>query len=122
MPFVFDFKPYLSEIHTVDVSPKGWKSTVTVEYIIAQAHRYDPVVSVVWRVKGTSHCFTIGEQRINLISNGNYKKHFTETLENFRKDYLSWFKDEEYRNAEWKYEYERQFGRFIESEDSEGQN
>ena len=122
MPFVFDFKPYLSEIHTVDVSPKGWKSPVTVEYIIAQAHRYDPVVPVVWRVKGTSHCFTIGEQRINLISNGNYKKHFTEALENFRKDYLSWFKDEEYRNAEWKYEYERQFGRFIESEDSEGQN
>ena len=113
MPFIFDFNTSLSDITSVEVNPKGWKNPITVEYVVAQAHKYDTTVSVVWRVKGTSHCFTIGEQRLNVISNGDYKKHFTEALENFREDYLSWFRDPEYENAEWKYEYRDQYGKFI---------
>ena len=114
MPFIFDFDTSLSDIQQIDVCPKGWKNPITVEYVIAQAHKYDTTLSVVWRIEGTTHCFSIGEQRINVLSNGDYKKHFTEVLENFRKDYLSWFKDEEYENAEWKYEYKRQYGSLIE--------
>ena len=113
MPFVYDFSSAISDVYTVDVEPKGWKGKVTVEYVIAQAHKYDTVLSVVWRVKGTTHCFTIGEKHLNLISNGDYKKHFTEALQNFREDYLSWFEDDEYKDAEWREEYRRQYGRFI---------
>lgn len=113
MPFVYDFNDAIDEIHTVDIEPKGWKSPITIEYTVAQAHRFDPVVSVVWRVKGTTHTFTIGEQRLNQISNGNYKKHFTEALEAFRADYIDWFTDEMYKDAEWKNEYKQQYGRYI---------
>ena len=116
MPFVYDFNSSVSGISTVEVYPKGWKSPVVVEYVVAQAHRYDTTLSVVWRVKGTQHCFTIGEQRLNVLSNGDYKKHFTQTLENFREDYLSWFREKEYENAEWKYEYRDQFGELIEGD------
>ena len=113
MPFIFDFKNAIGEIQSVEVNPKGWVSPLVVEYIVAQAHPYDVMRSVVWRVKGTEHCFTIEEQRINIISDGNYKEHFKKALEGFRKDYLSWFTDKQYDGCEWKYEYERQFGRFI---------
>lgn len=115
MPFVFDFNLSIGDIHTVEVSPKGWKSPLTVEWAVAQAHRYDPTRSIVWRVKGTTHTFTIGEQTLNMLSGGDYKKHFKEVLENFRLDYLSWFKEEEYKDADWKNEYEAQYGRLIES-------
>ena len=73
MPFVFDFKTSIGEIHSVEVNPIGWKSPLIVEYIVAQAHRYDTMRSIVWRVKGTEHCFTIEEQRLNILSGGNYK-------------------------------------------------
>lgn len=113
MPFYFDFNLANGELHTVEVSPIGWKGPITIEYITAQAHQYDTMVSVIWRIKGTEHCFTIFEQRLNHISHGDYKAHFKEALENFRIDYLSWFKDEMYRNCEWKYEYEKQYGKLI---------
>ena len=119
MPFNFNFNTALSDCISIEVNPKGWVNPITVEYVVAQAHEYDTTLSVVWRVKGTTHCFTIGEQRINVLSNGDYKKHFTQVLENFRKDYLSWFKDPEYDRAEWKYEYKQQYGQLIkEGEDS----
>lgn len=113
MPFYFDFNLANGELHTVEVSPIGWKGPITIEYITAQAHQYDNMVSVIWKIKGTDHCFTIFEQRLNHISHGDYKAHFKEALEKFRIDYLSWFKDEMYRNCEWKYEYEKQYGKLI---------
>ena len=113
MPFYFDFNLANGELHTVEVSPIGWKGPITIEYITAQAHQYDTMVSVIWKIKGTEHCFTIFEQRLNHISHGDYKAHFKEALEKFRIDYLSWFKDEMYRNCEWKYEYEKQYGKLI---------
>lgn len=118
MPFVFDFNTSVSDTLSVEVCPNGWKSPITIEYVVAQAHRYDTTLSVVWRIKGTTHCFTISEQRLNVLSNGDYKKHFTTVLENFRKDYLSWFSDPDYENAEWKYEYQQQYGNLIEKNDN----
>lgn len=119
MPFVFDFNTSLSDTKSVEVCPKGWRNPLTVEYVVAQAHRYDTELSIVWRIKGTTHCFTIGEQRLNVLSNGDYKKHFTKILENFREDYLSWFREPEYENAEWKYDYQRQYGKLIIEESSD---
>ena len=113
MPFYFDISKAATKPVEVEVRPKGWVNPITVEYVVAQAHHYDTVVSVVWRVKGTQHCFTIGEQKLNQISNANYKKHFEEVLANFRIDYLNWFTDPTYKDAEWKYEYKRQFNGLI---------
>lgn len=113
MPFVFDFNMAQGDVHTVEVSPKGWNGPIVIEYIVAQAHTYDTMVSIVWRVRGTAHCFTIPEQRLNQLSHGDYRKHFQEALEGFRTDYLSWFRDEEYKGCEWREEYKQQFGKFI---------
>lgn len=119
MPFYFDISNTGTKLIEVTVNPDGWVNPITVEYTIAQAHRYDTTVSVIWRVKGTKHCFTIGEQKLNQISHANYQKHFEEVLKNFRIDYLNWFTDPEYKDAQWKYDYQREFGRFILPEGSE---
>ena len=113
MPFYFDISKAADDPVEIKVNPKGWRNPITVEYVIAQAHPYDTTVSVIWRVKGTNHCFTISEQKLNQISHANYQKHFEEILTNFRLDYLNWFTDPEYKDAKWKYEYEREFSRFI---------
>ena len=124
MPFVFDFRQALSEPKTVTVNPKGWRCPIKVEYVVAQAHKYDTSLSVVWRVKGTTHCFSIYEPNINDWSKGKgYELHFQTALENFRTDYLGWFRDEAYKDAEWKWEYEAQYGRLIlEDEDNRSKN
>ena len=92
MPFYFDFNLANGELHTVEVSPIGWKGPITIEYITAQAHQYDNMVSVIWKIKGTDHCFTIFEQRLNHISHGDYKAHFKEALEKFRIDYCKMYR------------------------------
>ena len=112
MPFNFDFNRKLTDIKTIDITPNGW-TPLTIEYCCAQARVYDTMTSVCWRIKGTTHTFTIYENRLNKISNGDYAKHFTETLELFREDYLSWFKNKEYEECEWRNEYEQQYSRFI---------
>lgn len=117
--FVFDFDKCISGYKTVEVFPKGWVLPLYVEYGIAQVREYDPQMSVVWRVKGSSHTFTIYENRLNIISNGDYKKHFELALTNFAKDYRMWFKDEEYEGVEWKYGYLNDIGRYILQEDDE---
>lgn len=114
MPFLYDFSVIdEKDIHTVSVSPKGWVSPIVIEYTVAQAHQYDTKVSVIWRIKGTTHCFTIPETLLNNISHGDYSSHFKEALENFRTDYVSWFTDEMYKECEWKYEYAEQYRRFV---------
>lgn len=118
MPHNFDFSNCNDEIKTVVVNPVGWRNPITIEYSTAHAHKYDTMLSVVWRVKGTSHTFTIYERRLNVISNANYKKHFEEALEAFREDYLSWFSDTKYAAADWKYEYEQQYKGLILPDDN----
>lgn len=123
MPHIYDFKNCLGTVKETTVNPKGWKCPVTIEYGVAQNNEHDPMLSVVWRIKGTTHVFSIYERRLNLISRSNYDNHFTEALEKFREDYLSWFTDETYKNAEWKYEYQKQYGSIIEpAEESRGRN
>lgn len=119
MPYLFDFAECIGDVKTVEVYPNGWRGPLTIEYGIAQKSKYDTQLSVVWRIKGTSHTFSIFERRLNVISNANYKQHFEEVLEGFRKDYLSWFKDKEYTDVTWKYAYEAQYGNLIISEECE---
>lgn len=119
MPCIFDFSKCIGGINTVEVNPKGWHCPIVVEYGVAQMSKYDTQLSVVWRVQGTTHTFSIYERRLNVISNANYKKHFEEALESFREDYLSWFTDEEYSGVTWKYDYQSQYGSLIISEECE---
>ena len=123
MPFIFDFDRCVpGSVRTVEVSPKGWRTPLFVEYGLAQAHEYDTQISVVWRVKGTTHVFTIYEQRLNLISHADYKKHFEDALAGFREDYLSWFTDRGYDQAAWKYDYRDLYGRLIIPDGDEGED
>lgn len=127
MPHIYDFKNCIGEVKEITVNPKGWKNPITIEYGVAQHNSHDPMLSVVWRVKGTTHTFSIYERRLNVISHSNYEAHFTEALENFREDYLSWFEDDQYKDVNWKYDYEKQYAEYIlprqhESDNNESEN
>lgn len=113
MPYIFDFEKRLSEIKTVTINPNGWNGPIVIEYCSAQARIYDTMVSICWRIKGTQHTFTIFEHQLNKMCNGDYAKHFTETLELFREDYLSWFTTPKYEGCKWRDEYRLQFGKYI---------
>ena len=113
MPFNFNFDNALNDVKSLVVTPRGWRGEIVVEYCQAQAHQYDTMLSICWRVKGTEHTFTIYENKLNLLCNGDYAKHFTEVLEVFREDYKMWFTNEEYKDCEWKWNYKEQFGRYI---------
>lgn len=125
MPHNFDFSTCLGEIHTVEINPKGWRGPICIEYGVGQNSKYDTQASIVWRVRGTTHTFSIYENRLNVISHANYQKHFEEALERFRIDYLSWFREPEYKDVQWKYEYREQYGDIIipdAGEDNESEN
>jgi hypothetical protein len=113
MPFIFNFDEGLTSIKTVNINPKGWKNPITIEYCSAQARIYDTMISICWRIKGTTHTFTIYENQLNKLSHGDYAQHFTEILELFREDYKSWFEDEKYQGCEWRDEYRLQYGNLI---------
>ena len=59
MPHIYDFSNCIGEVMTVEGNPKGWSGPLIIEYGIAQHAKYDTQVSVVWRIKGTSHTFSI---------------------------------------------------------------
>ena len=109
MPHIYDFKNCIGDVKEITVNPKGWSGPIIIEYGVAQHNPHDPMLSVVWRIKGTGHTFSIYERRLNVISHSNYEAHFTEALENFREDYLSWFEDDRYRDVTWKYDYQKEY-------------
>lgn len=96
------------------ITPKGWVTPLVVEYALVRVGDFDPLNSVCFRIKGTNHTFAQFDKSINLTYHGEYKKYFEETLEKFREDFLSWEKDEEYRECEWRKEYCEEYkGRII---------
>lgn len=111
MPFNYNFNN-VNNIKTIEINPNGWVNPIIIEYGIGRPKPYDNFPSVIWRIKGTTHCFTIYEPRINFISKGDYANHFKETLEKFKEDYLSW-EDEKYKGCKWVNDYREQFGKFI---------
>jgi hypothetical protein len=107
MPNNQDFNE-LKNIKTIELTVDGWISPIFVEYAISV---YGGIPSYFWRVKGTLHTFVIPVSRLDFLSKGNYAKHFQETLEDFREDYLSWSK-EGFKQG-WMSEYQQQFYKYI---------
>lgn len=107
MPNNYDFSR-LQDIKVVEVDPEGWTSPLYVEY--GNGFHGD-VPAYFWRVKGTEHTFVIPILRMGYLSQGNYEKHFQETLEVFQKDYKGW--SEEGWSSDWSLEYKKQYSSFI---------
>jgi hypothetical protein len=106
MPNFYDFNK-LIDIKTVEVNPVDWISPLFVEYGIDDSNL--PMCR--WRVKGTRHTFAIPVTRLDFISSGNYKKHFTIVLENFKDEYLEW-KEQNFQ-INWQQEYRQEYWKFI---------
>lgn len=114
MPFIYDFSKSIVPVKYTNIHPKGWKK-VTIEYTVGQANQYDTLSSVCWRIKGTTHTFTIYEEKINHLCEGKgYEKHFEKVLELFRSEYLDWLTKPEYKGCEWVKEYVNQYDDLIE--------
>ena len=107
MPYNHDFSN-LQNIAETEILLEGWIQPIFVECGLG-IHGTTP--SYFWRVKGTKHTFVIPVLRMNFLSQGDYKKHFSDILTKFRDDYLQWFNNE--FNTEWGREYHQQFVRFI---------
>ena len=107
MPFNHDFVD-IQNIREVELHVEGWVDPIFVEYGLG-IHQTTP--SYFWRVKGTKHTFVIPVLRMNFLSSGDYKKHFSEALKKFREDYIEW--KEEGFISEWEKEYHQQFSKFI---------
>jgi len=106
MPNNYDFST-LREIKTMEIYPAGWINPLIIEYGIGD----HTIPSFFWRVKGTQHTFIIPAIRMDYLSSGNYNEHFTEVLEKFREDYISWKKEGFF--SDWMSEYRNQYGSFI---------
>jgi hypothetical protein len=105
MPNNADFSK-VENIHEMEVNPEGW-TRIIIEYGITN----DALPLYYWRIKDTTHTFTIPVIRMDFISAGNYKKHFEDALRNFREDYKLW--EKEGFVTEWSKEYRTQYSRFI---------
>lgn len=113
MPYIYNFANALSKISTVTIEPEGWNGPIVIEYATGQPNKYDTMQSICWRVKGTTHTFTIYEIQLNQISKGDYASHFKETLEHFREEYITWRTDPKYFGCKWVDEYIEQYGELI---------
>ena len=110
MPNNYDFSE-LKGVKEIFVAPQGWISPLFVEYGLSEDIITYGTLSYYWRVKGTTHTFLIPAIRMDFLSSGDYKKHFEESLEVFRKDYIEW-KNKNF-DIVWMKEYEKQFSKFI---------
>jgi hypothetical protein len=106
MPNNKDFTT-LENIRQIECNPLNWINPIFIEYGIS----YENFPSYCWRVKGTNHTFVIAISRLDYVSNGNYKQHFEEFLEDFREDYLKWSKENFI--YPWQQEYYKQFHNLI---------
>jgi hypothetical protein len=98
----------LEDVKEIGVQPEGWIEPLNVEYGLGFKGM---TPSCFWRVKGTKHTFIIPITRLHFLSSGDYEKHFRETLEGFRKEYLEW-KDIGFQ-YEWMRDYRDQYSKFI---------
>jgi len=106
MPNNADFSK-LDNVKETSINPSGWINPLIIEYGISN----DVMPLCCWRIKGTKHTFTIPVIRLDYISEGNYKTHFSKALETFREDYIKWASDGFF--TEWAKEYENQYSKYI---------
>jgi len=76
----------LSDVDIMDIDVIGWKKPLQIEYVYVKDH----VNKLFWRVKGTTHTFTIELEQLNKISQGDYVLHFQQALTVFRDDLIKW--------------------------------
>lgn len=120
--FLFNHNDYIGETKTVTVNPKGWNGPLEVEYGVAQANVFDTMSSIVWHVVGTKHYFAMYEPYMVKYAKSGYAAHFTDVLERFREDYLSWWEQAEYDGCEWRDDYRREFGSYIKGREADKDN
>lgn len=97
----------ISDITVINVNVNGWRNPLKIEYVCIE----DCGVQVYWRIKGTTHTFTISLNELNKISKGDYKKHFEEFLIMFRDDLLLW--TAEGLKEKWMREYLFQYKNYL---------
>lgn len=107
MPHNLNFS-LVNNIKIIELNPIGWINPLYIEY---GDFKKDDIYYCAWRIKDTSHTFTIPFARLDYLSSGDYKKHFEYVLQNFKED-LSYQK-KQYPEAEWIGEYEQQYSRFF---------
>ena len=103
------FNEDVNEINLIEVKPKGWESVV-IEYGVAPMG-ISSHLQMCWRVQNTEHVFTIPLNFLYETTGGDYGPHFKEVLEQFRRDYLEWYKLG--FREKWMQNYRRQFDKFI---------
>jgi len=99
------------EIHSrgeLEVDPEKWKPII-VEY---GYKNLNGVLMFYWRIKETTHTFTILFSQLNELSQGDITKHIETFLETFRQDFISWCAGG--LKESWMREYYEQYKSFIE--------
>ncbi|MCK9574597.1 MAG: hypothetical protein WC979_01690 [Candidatus Pacearchaeota archaeon] len=111
MPHHFDFNAFeKSSIKELEIANlAGWLNPITIEY--ANANFAGTKTTVYWRIKGTSHTFTIPSRELNVISKGDHEAHYRDFLKNFREDLIEWSRTEE--QTEWMREYLYMYRNYI---------
>jgi len=107
MPFIKDFST-LTGKGSFDIDVPKW-SPITIEY----GYEYMSVMLYFfWRIKGTSHTFKISYTDLMELTRGDYEKHISEFLSEFRNEYLGWAADG--FQADWMRDYHQQYRNLIE--------
>lgn len=107
MPHHFDFSQF-EKIEETSIDVIGWNSPLLIEYSYANEVND---TKLFWRIKGTSHTFTIYVSELNRLSNGDYKNHFQQALTVFREDILEWIASG--LQEKWMREYVYMYQKFI---------
>ncbi len=107
MPNHYDFTQLIN-LKEVELNLSGYINPITIEYGIGD---FKGISSYYWRIKGTLHTFTIPILRMDFISKGNYKDHFSKILTSFREEYIEWYKSG--LEADWMKEYYEEYKNTI---------
>jgi hypothetical protein len=107
MPFIKDFST-LTGRGSFDTEISKW-SPLSIEY----GYEYiSTALYFFWRIKGTSHTFRIGYLELMEQTGGDYEKHISSFLKEFRKEYLGWAATG--FSEPWMREYHNEYKNFIE--------
>lgn len=94
----------LGETKELTLNLEGWINPLIIEYVYMVPISGESELH--WKVKGTVYTFKISLTIIYKKHNSNISEHFTLTLQQFRKDYLDWWKQkwpEEWMKNYWEF-------------------
>jgi hypothetical protein len=107
MPHHCDFSEF-DKIYEIEIDVIGWVSPLNIEYSYVMDFED---TKLYWRVKGTTHTFTIPVTELNKISKGNITQHLQQALTVFRDDVVKW--TVEGLKEKWMREYSYMYRNFI---------